>query len=99
MKGPEFLDAFRASTAFGLCPTINHRISQSFLSCPVPSRSAPNRLFTWQCECLSVASSPRPGTHSPRFICEWSLFRIRNGSGAIHPGKVRPPVSQRAAAF
>jgi len=27
------------------------------------------------------------------------LFRIRNGSSAIHPGKVRPPVSQREAAF
>jgi hypothetical protein len=79
--------------------TINQRISQAFLSCPVPSRFAPNRLFAWQCECLRVASSARPGIHSPRFICEWSTFRIRNGSGAIHSGKVRPPVSQRAAAF
>lgn len=104
MSGPEFLDAFRASNCLWTTTpsphsTIDHRISQSFLSCPVPSRTDPNRLLTWQCECLSVASSPRPGTHSPRFICVWFLFRIRNGPGAIHPGKVRPPVSRRAAAF
>jgi hypothetical protein len=104
MNGPEFLDAFRASNCLWTAPpsphsTIDQRISQSFLSCPGPSRTDPNRLLTWQCECLSVASSPRPETHSPRFICIWFLFRIRNGSSAIHPGKVRPPVSQREAAF
>lgn len=104
MSGPEFLDAFRASncpwtTSSSPYSTIDQRISQVFQSCPVPSRSDPNRLFIWQCECLSVASSPRPETHSPHFICVWFLFRIRNGSGAIHPGKVKPPVSQRAGAF
>jgi hypothetical protein len=70
MSGPEFLDVFRASNCiWTMSPsphsTINHRISQAFLSCPVPSRTDPNRLFTWQCECLSVASSPRQATHSP----------------------------------
>jgi hypothetical protein len=62
MNGPEFLDAFRARNCLWTRSpsphsTIDHRISQSFLSCPVASRTDPNRLLTWQCECLSVASS------------------------------------------
>src|SRR5437764_1556386 len=78
MNGPEFLDGFPAGNCLWTMhpsqhSTIDQRISQSFLSCPGPSRTDPNRLFTWQCEGLSVASSARPGTRLVSFTYGFSF--------------------------